>query len=136
MPPERRPGAEYLAWAAVRGLAMLLTEGPLRRLTSAERDAIGQRLLDMVESDLLVCGHTHIPYHRILPSGRHVINEGSVGKPKDGDPRACYVILEARGRQLSVEFVRVPYDIERAAQAIEASDMPHEYAGMLRAGKG
>ena len=52
LPPERRPGAEYLAWAAVRGLAMLLTDGPLRRLSSAERDAIGQRLLDMVEKGL------------------------------------------------------------------------------------
>jgi hypothetical protein len=52
LPPERRPGAEYLAWAAVRGLAMLLTDGPLRRLASAERDAIGQRLLDMVEKGL------------------------------------------------------------------------------------
>jgi AcrR family transcriptional regulator len=52
LPPERRPDAEYLAWSAVRGLAMLLTEGPLRRLSSAERDAIGQRLLDMVEKGL------------------------------------------------------------------------------------
>jgi AcrR family transcriptional regulator len=52
LPPERRPGAEYLAWAAVRGLAMLLTDGPLHRLGSAERDAIGQRLLDMVEKGL------------------------------------------------------------------------------------
>src|SRR6201995_5946854 len=52
LPRERRPGAEYLAWAAVRGLAMLLTDGPLRKLTPAERDAIGQRLLDMVEKGL------------------------------------------------------------------------------------
>src|SRR5207253_3483268 len=52
LPSERRPGAEYLAWSAVRGLAMLLTEGPLRRLTYTERDAIGQRLLDMVEKGL------------------------------------------------------------------------------------
>ena len=49
---ERRPGAEYLAWSAVRGLAMLFIEGPLRRLTAAEREAIGQRLLDMVEKGL------------------------------------------------------------------------------------
>jgi AcrR family transcriptional regulator len=52
LPPERRPGAEYLAWSAVRGLAMLFMEGPLRRLAPAERDAIGQRLLDMVEKGL------------------------------------------------------------------------------------
>ena len=95
-----------------------------------------EHLLDMVEADVMVCGHTHLPYHRLLPSGRHVVNAGSVGKPKDGDPRACYVVLEAQGQELHVEFLRVPYDIEAAAQAIEASEMPHEYAAMLRAGKG
>lgn len=52
LPAERRPGAEYLAWSAVRGLAMLFIEGPLRRLTAAERQAIGERLLDMVEKGL------------------------------------------------------------------------------------
>jgi len=52
LPVERRAGAEYLAWSAVRGLAMLLTDGPLRGLTPAESDAIGQRLLDMVEKGL------------------------------------------------------------------------------------
>ncbi|MGH2525098.1 MAG: metallophosphoesterase family protein [Anaerolineales bacterium] len=93
-------------------------------------------MLDMAETDALVCGHTHLPYHRVLPSRRHLVNAGSVGKPKDGDPRACYAILEASGPDLSVTFIRVPYDIERAAQAIEASEMPHEYAQMLRSGAG
>ena len=50
--PERRPGAEYLAWAAVRGLAMLIIDGPLRRLSRKQTDEIGQRLLDMVEKGL------------------------------------------------------------------------------------
>ena len=52
LPPERRPGAEYLAWSAVHGLAMLVLEGPLRRLTRAEAQRIGQRVLDMVEQGL------------------------------------------------------------------------------------
>ena len=52
LPPERRPGAEYLAWSAVHGLAMLVLEGPLRRLTRAQTQRIGQRLLDMVEQGL------------------------------------------------------------------------------------
>lgn len=90
----------------------------------------------MAEVEVLVCGHTHILYHRILPSGRHVVNAGSVGKPKDHNPEACYVVLETNNRDLTVTFKRVPYDVERAAQAIEASEMPHEYAGMLRAGTG
>ena len=99
-------------------------------------DTTMERLLDMAQADVLVCGHTHIPYHRILPSGRHVINAGSVGKPKDGNPAACYLVLEAMGNNLNVTFRRIPYDIERAAQAIEATEMPNEYAEMLRTGAG
>ena len=50
--PERRPGAEYLAWSAVHGLALLIIDGPLRNLTHTQTDAMGQRLLDMVEKGL------------------------------------------------------------------------------------
>lgn len=95
-----------------------------------------ERLLDMVEADVLVCGHTHKPYHRVLPSGRHVVNAGSVGKPKDKNPDACYVVMEADGGDLKVDFVRVGYDVERIARAIEGSEMPSEYAEMLRLGEG
>jgi AcrR family transcriptional regulator len=49
---ERRPGAEYLAWSAVHGLAMLVIDGPLRRLAGTQMRDIGQRLLDMVEKGL------------------------------------------------------------------------------------
>jgi AcrR family transcriptional regulator len=52
LPPERRPGAEYLAWSAVHGLALLVIDGPLRSATPAQLEAIGQRLLDMVEKGL------------------------------------------------------------------------------------
>jgi AcrR family transcriptional regulator len=52
LPPERRPDAEYLAWSAVHGLAMLVLDGPLRRLTRAQARGIGQRVLDMVEKGL------------------------------------------------------------------------------------
>lgn len=121
-------------------LRVALVHGSPRRVNEylfEDRPDISlERLLDMVQADVLVCGHTHLGYHRILPSGRHVVNAGSVGKPKDGDPRAGYVVLEANGRDLRVNFIRVEYDVERAAQAIEASEMPHEYAGMLRVGKG
>lgn len=124
----------------VGDLRVLLVHGSPRRINEylfADRpDKSMERIMDGIEADVLVCGHTHKPYHRILPSGRQVINAGSVGKPKDGDPRACYVTLAANGRDLTVNFIRVPYNVEQAAQAIEASDMPDEYAGMLRQGKG
>jgi putative phosphoesterase len=122
------------------GLRVRLVHGSPRKINEYlyedRPDATMERLLDLAEADVLVCGHTHIPYHRILPSGRHVVNAGSVGKPKDGNPKACYITLEATDNNLKVIFRRVPYNIERAAKAIEASDMPNEYAQMLRTGTG
>jgi AcrR family transcriptional regulator len=52
LPVARRPGAEYLAWSAVHGLAMLVIDGPLRGLARTQIQEIGQRLLDMVEKGL------------------------------------------------------------------------------------
>ncbi|MDO9197149.1 TetR/AcrR family transcriptional regulator [Rhodoferax sp.] len=52
MPPERRPGAEFLAWSAVHGLAMLVIDGPLASVVGPQMQRIGQRLLDMVEKGL------------------------------------------------------------------------------------
>jgi predicted phosphodiesterase len=121
-------------------LRVLLVHGSPRRINEYlyedRPDRSLERILDAADAEVLVCGHTHIPYHRVLPSGRHVVNAGSVGKPKDGDARACYVVLEANGHDLDVRFIRVPYNVERAAQAIETSEMPDEYAQMLRTGTG
>lgn len=122
------------------GLRVLLVHGSPRRINEylfEDRPVSSfERILDFAQTDVLICGHTHLPYHKILPSGRQVVNAGSVGKPKDHDPRACYVVLTASDSGLKVEFVRVPYDVERTASAIEASDMPHEYAQMVRLGQG
>lgn len=52
LPSERRPGAEFLAWSAVHGLALLVIEGPLKGIAAKQADALGQRLLDMVEKGL------------------------------------------------------------------------------------
>lgn len=121
-------------------LKVMLVHGSPRKINEylfADRpDATLERLLDLTGAEVMVCGHTHLPYYRILPSSRHVINAGSVGKPKDGDPRAGYVVLSARENDLAVEFVRVEYDVNAAADAILATPMPHEYAEMLHRGKG
>jgi predicted phosphodiesterase len=99
-------------------LRVMLVHGSPRKvneyLYEDRPDSSFERLLDLVEADVLVCGHTHLPYRKVLPSERHVINAGSVGKPKDYDPRACYLVLRVNGRELDVEFIRVAYDVERA----------------------
>ncbi|MFF5380808.1 metallophosphoesterase family protein [Pedobacter suwonensis] len=106
------------------------------------------RIMEQADADIMCFGHTHQPYHRILNSGtagndhfRHAINIGSVGKPKDKDPRGGYVILTIHPDStvvdkdsIQVEFIRFEYDIEKAAKAVEDSPLPNEYADMLRNG--
>ncbi len=85
------------------------------------------------EGDLIAFGHTHKPWHREV-EGIHFLNTGSVGKPKDGDWRAGYVLVEANEEIEAVEFVRVEYDLERATEGITQSELPDEFADQLRAG--
>ena len=135
-----RDAAFYTLELAARLQRVVLVHGSPRRINEYlyedRPEKSIKRLLDEVGADVIVCGHTHIPYDRGLSNGRRLINAGSVGKPKDNNPQACYVILTAENRQPNVEFIRVDYDVEQAAQAIEATDMPHEFAAMLRAGRG
>jgi predicted phosphodiesterase len=83
--------------------------------------------------DVVAFGHTHLPWHRAI-DGIHFVNTGSVGRPKDGDWRAGYVIVELGEGAPRVEFVRVEYDLEKAAAAIEESTLPDDFAGYLRTG--
>ena len=85
--------------------------------------------------DAICFGHTHVPWHRVV-EGIHFVNTGSVGRPKDGDRRAGYVLLDAGGGrgEPAVEFVRVEYDLERAMEAIRRSELPDDFAEYLRTG--
>ncbi len=60
--------------------------------------------------DAIAFGHTHIPWHREV-GGIHFLNTGSVGRPKDGDWRAGYVLLEVSDGCVTPKFVRVEYDL-------------------------
>jgi diadenosine tetraphosphatase ApaH/serine/threonine PP2A family protein phosphatase len=62
------------------------------------------------------------------------VNTGSVGRPKDGDWRAGYVLLELGSNDPGVEFVRVEYDVKKATDAIRASDLPADFAEFLESG--
>jgi predicted phosphodiesterase len=83
--------------------------------------------------DVIAFGHTHKPWHRAV-DGIHFVNTGSVGRPKDGDWRAGYVLLDVGEGDPRVELVRVEYDVERAARAILESDLPDDFAEYLRTG--
>ncbi len=83
--------------------------------------------------DVLAFGHTHKPWHRVV-DGVHFVNTGSVGRPKDGDWRAGYVMLSLGDGETQATHVRVAYDVERAASAVIAAGLPEEFAEFLRTG--
>jgi predicted phosphodiesterase len=85
------------------------------------------------KGDVICFGHTHKPWHREV-EGIHFVNTGSVGRPKDGDWRAGYVILDMSGEAPAVEFIRVEYDLERAMEGIRQSELPDDFAEYLRTG--
>ncbi|HYW07667.1 MAG TPA: metallophosphoesterase family protein, partial [Longimicrobium sp.] len=83
--------------------------------------------------DVICFGHTHKPWHREV-DGIHFVNTGSVGRPKDGDWRAGYVVLDMGGDAPAVEFVRVEYDLEQAMDGIRRSELPDDFAEYLATG--
>lgn len=92
-----------------------------------------EEIAENLEEDIIVFGHTHYPYSKKIKD-KLFINTGSVGRPKDGDNRACYCIVEI-GTDVTVKFVRVPYDVEKVAKEIEKTELLNEFAELLRTGK-
>ncbi|MDD3579426.1 MAG: metallophosphoesterase family protein [Desulfobacca sp.] len=116
---------------------ILLTHGSPRQIREYVRPHLADEtlkdILAGVEAQIVLTGHTHIPLVRNL-NGQWLINPGSVGFPKDGDPRASYAILEL-GETLGIAIRRIEYDIERTAQAIVARGLPLTAAETLRRGR-
>jgi predicted phosphodiesterase len=87
--------------------------------------------LAAAESDpVLAFGHTHKPWVREY-GGVLFVNCGSVGKPKDGDPRAAFAVLRATGESVSVSIERVAYDVDAVAAEVREAGLPGEFADNL-----
>ena len=84
--------------------------------------------------DAIAFGHTHLPWNRDV-EGIHFVNTGTVGRPKDGDWRAGYTILEMTDSSFSADYMRVEYDVDRTAKGIRDSDLPNDFADFLLSGK-
>ncbi len=104
--------------------------------TEDRGDAFCRRMAEhagLSAGDAIAFGHTHKPWTRVVDEVTF-INTGSVGRPKDGDWRAGYVVVDIGGESVGVEFVRVEYDLEATTAAILASDLPSEFAHYLSSG--
>lgn len=123
----------------VDGRHVLLCHGSPRRVNeflweSACSDAFLEWLCDTHEADLIVCGHTGIPWWRRLPSGRHVVNVGAIGRPANDGRTAVRYAEVSLDRDVRVEFHAVDYDAEALAREMEAEGLPPEFAETIRTG--
>ncbi|MDP9470834.1 MAG: metallophosphatase family protein [Chloroflexota bacterium] len=131
LPPEIRFEAE--------GVRFRLVHGSPRRMNEylfEDRDPRSlARIAEGADCDVLVFGHTHKPWVREI-GGVLMVNEGSAGKPKDGDPRAAWARFTlATGSPPVVEILRVRYDVAAMAAAIRAAGgLPDRFARDLETG--
>lgn len=121
------------------GLRLHLVHGSPRRINEyllEQRDRRSfERLAAAEQADVLLFGHTHQAWHRMV-GGVLFVNVGSAGRPKDGDTRAAYTMLHiAPDREPAVEVTRVPYDVETTAQAVVAAGLPDALAEAFRQGR-
>ena len=106
-------------------LAHATPRDPLDEYALADADYWARRLVD-VDANVICVGHTHLPY--VLEVGdKLVINPGSVGQPRDGDPRLSYAIIENQ----RVDLRRMEYPVEDTVQAISTSALPEPAKSLL-----
>jgi predicted phosphodiesterase len=92
-----------------------------------------ERLAGAESDPVLAFGHTHKPWAHEY-GGVLFVNCGSVGKPKDGDPRGAFALLTATDQGVEVAIERFPYDAEKVASEVRAAGLPGEYADKLVSG--
>jgi putative phosphoesterase len=89
-----------------------------------------ERLAKDEDANMLVFGHTHKPWVHEF-GGVVFVNCGSVGKPKDGDPRGAFAVLRFTADGIDVEIERVTYDAQAVAREVSAAGLPEEFAAKL-----
>ncbi len=117
----------------VAGLEVAMYHGSVESCTEYvfEEDAT-ESMLARARCGLLILGHTHAPYVRRFPAGL-IVNPGSVGQPRDGDPRSSYALLDTDSQEC--EIVRLDYDIDKAANAIQSAGLPRFLGDRLSLGR-
>lgn len=124
----------------IGGKRFLLVHGSPRKINeflwrSTSPAPFLEKLCTDHEADVIVCTHTGMHWHQPLPSGRHVINAGVLGRPaNDGRTNVWYTLVELRDGALAVEFVPVDYDHHRLAAEMRAERLPEEFVETVLTG--
>lgn len=88
---------------------------------SDDPDYVFSDFFNYTERDIIILGHTHMPFVKKI-DGKLIFNPGSVGQPRDSDPRASYAILDTEKKEVKIK--RVGYDIEKTSTAIMKAGLP------------
>ncbi|WP_411812159.1 metallophosphoesterase family protein [Chryseobacterium scophthalmum] len=100
-------------------------------LYESENDEIFQNMLSESQSDVIMMGHTHVSFKKYF-NGKWAINSGSVGRSREENRLASYVILTLDEEKITPEIIQLDYPLEKVAQEIEKSEIPNYYASFLR----
>lgn len=95
-------------------------------------ESVDEDILTRSGADAVFLGHTHVPYKRSFAAGI-VGNPGSVGQPRDGDPRASFALFDTKLRDFDI--VRIEYDTKQASESILRAGLPMILASRLAVGK-
>lgn len=143
----------YALWDHIDEMERARVEGELLFVHASPRDPVReyvlpqdaldrqkmQELYTAFEQKIAFGGHTHVPgvfedgkffRHQSMldevyrPDGKALVNVGSVGQPRDGDPRSCYLVIEEDG---GLRFRRVRYDVERTVRKIREVPQLHDF---------
>ncbi|MFB6162315.1 MAG: metallophosphoesterase [Halococcoides sp.] len=133
-----RLSAEQIDWLGSLPESTTAGDGRVRIVHGHPDDPDRYVYADAVDSamlgseDVLVLGHTHVPFVRAFEAGI-VVNPGSVGQPRDGDPGAAYALLDLDSG--TVEHRRVSYDVGRVLDAVEEAGLPRRVGTRLAYGE-
>ncbi len=104
---------------SISGLQVMFVHGSPRSVAEYmyEDSDVLEEIKEEVDTDVIVSGHTHLPYHN-KKDDVHFLNAGSVGKPKHGNSKAMYLIMKIENGHVVSEFVEVKYETDKMIQAI------------------
>ncbi len=89
-------------------------------------------MLEESKSDVMVMGHTHLSFIKQFNTNTWAINCGSVGRSKEKNRLASYVILTLDEEKITPEIVQLPYPVEETTRQIQESGIPDYYAAFLK----
>ncbi|MGL1893825.1 MAG: metallophosphatase family protein [Spirochaetaceae bacterium] len=119
----------------IEGITLKLVHGSPKSADQYIREESDEADLYLKEmkTDILICAHTHIPYIRSL-KGKHLLNTGSIGKPKFGKPLCSYLLLNIDGNNINPEIITLSYPVKVMTEHLKKNKFPEKLITALETG--